>query len=199
MIGTQNIDNAILSSDAARFRAKTFSGSRSAQRQRTTQRISACNPLPEVGRTRYYFTINLPRCFCACDLGISAGFFAVVRKALAAPHGRGILENFTVQAAGVAQSAEHRFCKPRVESSSLSASSVIRQPARSPVDWSWSERESVRQTKGNHGNLAPSGWIPKRPKGPDCKSGGTAFAGSNPAPPMLLPIGMEADRQKIGL
>ena len=30
------------------------------------------------------------------------------------------------------------------------------------------------------------GWIPKRPKGPDCKSGGIAFAGSNPAPPMLI-------------
>jgi hypothetical protein len=35
------------------------------------------------------------------------------------------------------------------------------------------------------------GWIPKRPKGPDCKSGGTAFAGSNPAPPMSVSIGME--------
>ena len=29
-----------------------------------------------------------------------------------------------------------------------------------------------------------SGWIPKWLKGPDCKSGGIAFAGSNPAPPM---------------
>ncbi len=38
------------------------------------------------------------------------------------------------------------------------------------------------------------GWIPKRPKGPDCKSGGTAFAGSNPAPPMTIPIGMERVR-----
>ena len=26
------------------------------------------------------------------------------------------------------------------------------------------------------------GGIPERPKGPDCKSGGNAFAGSNPAP-----------------
>ena len=29
-----------------------------------------------------------------------------------------------------------------------------------------------------------SGWLPKWLKGPDCKSGGIAFAGSNPAPPM---------------
>src|SRR5262245_32691672 len=36
-----------------------------------------------------------------------------------------------------------------------------------------------------------NGWIPKRPKGPDCKSGGIAFAGSNPAPPMPVLMGME--------
>ncbi len=40
-----------------------------------------------------------------------------------------------------------------------------------------------------------NGWIPKRPKGPDCKSGGNAFAGSNPAPPMSIPIGMELDSE----
>src|SRR5262249_50768771 len=40
----------------------------------------------------------------------------------------------------------------------------------------------------------PSGWIPKRPKGPDCKSGGTAFAGSNPAPPILETAGGQRDR-----
>ena len=28
------------------------------------------------------------------------------------------------------------------------------------------------------------GGIPERSKGPDCKSGGTAFAGSNPASPI---------------
>src|SRR5438128_7322755 len=40
-------------------------------------------------------------------------------------------------------------------------------------------------------NQAPyiNGWIPKRPKGPDCKSGGTAFAGSNPAPPIPVARG----------
>jgi hypothetical protein len=31
------------------------------------------------------------------------------------------------------------------------------------------------------------GGIPERPKGPDCKSGGDAFAGSNPAPPTVSP------------
>src|SRR5262249_24762551 len=36
--------------------------------------------------------------------------------------------------------------------------------------------------------ITRDGWIPKRPKGPDCKSGGTAFAGSNPAPPNRLPL-----------
>ena len=86
----------------------------------------AYNLLPKVGRNRYYVTINLPRWGCARDQRILDRFFVVVRKGLAAMRGRGILENFTVQVAGVAQSAEHRFCKPRVESSSLSASSVIR-------------------------------------------------------------------------
>ena len=45
----------------------------------------------------------------------------------------------------------------------------------------------------NVGEAHGSGWIPKRPKGPDCKSGGNAFAGSNPAPPMSIPMGMELD------
>lgn len=31
-------------------------------------------------------------------------------------------------------------------------------------------------------NQQKNGGIPKRPKGADCKSVGTAFAGSNPAP-----------------
>ena len=30
------------------------------------------------------------------------------------------------------------------------------------------------------------GGIPEWPKGPDCKSGGSAFAGSNPAPAMIF-------------
>ena len=103
-------------------------------------------------------------------------------KSIATWWGRGILENFTVRAAGVAQSAEHRFCKPRVESSSLSASSAqaVAGKAFELVPAATSEA---------HWN----GWIPKRPKGPDCKSGGNAFAGSNPAPPMSIPMGMELD------
>ena len=32
------------------------------------------------------------------------------------------------------------------------------------------------------------GEIPERPKGSDCKSAGSAFAGSNPALPTLMPI-----------
>ena len=30
------------------------------------------------------------------------------------------------------------------------------------------------------------GGIPEWPKGPDCKSGGNAFAGSNPAPAIVI-------------
>ena len=37
----------------------------------------------------------------------------------------------------------------------------------------------VREKKVVEGSV---GGIPERPKGPDCKSGGNAFAGSNPAP-----------------
>ena len=83
--------------------------------------------------------------------------------------------------AGVAQSAEHRFCKPTVVSSTLTASSVEAgertrarvTPWHRLVPWAFARSLLIR-----------SGWIPKRPKGPDCKSGGTAFAGSNPAPPI---------------
>jgi PD-(D/E)XK nuclease superfamily protein len=32
-------------------------------------------------------------------------------------------------------------------------------------------------------SLLTAGGMPERPKGPDCKSGGFAYAGSNPAPP----------------
>ena len=45
------------------------------------------------------------------------------------------------------------------------------------------------------------GGIPERSKGPDCKSGGTAFAGSNPASPtasgiMVVVIGVIIDWAK---
>ena len=44
--------------------------------------------------------------------------------------------------------------------------------------------------------LVRAGWIPKWPKGPDCKSGGTAFAGSNPAPPTAGPSRNESPTRK---
>jgi hypothetical protein len=92
-----------------------------------------------------------------------------------------IVCDFTVRTAGVAQPVEHRFCKPRVVSSSLTASSAgNRDPACCVVGFA-----------GLYGEAGDFGWIPKRPKGPDCKSGGTAFAGSNPAPPMSRPIGLD--------
>ena len=34
------------------------------------------------------------------------------------------------------------------------------------------------------------GGIPERPNGPDCKSGGEAFAGSNPASPTFLLVSL---------
>jgi hypothetical protein len=96
--------------------------------------------------------------------------------------------------AGVAQPAELRFCKPRVVSSSLTASSAATRahpPGGTgeslPRDWTPAGRDAPRTT----GSDREHGWIPKRPKGPDCKSGGNAFAGSNPAPPMSLPTDMD--------
>jgi hypothetical protein len=83
--------------------------------------------------------------------------------------------------AGVAQLAEHRFCKPTVVSSTLTASSVAGVTTnRTGRRRNGAARRHIEVAT----RLLPSGWIPKRPKGPDCKSGGTAFAGSNPAPPM---------------
>ena len=38
-----------------------------------------------------------------------------------------------------------------------------------------------------------TGGVPERPKGPDCKSGGNAFAGSNPAPPIGMVQGWGRD------
>ena len=61
--------------------------------------------------------------------------------------------------------AELRFCKPAVVGSTPTASSVLK-----PV-----MALSLRQ--GNDGG------VPERPMGPDCKSGGNAFTGSNPVAP----------------
>ena len=61
--------------------------------------------------------------------------------------------------------AELRFCKPAVVGSTPTASSVLKFiVARALLEWD-------------------VGGVPERPMGPDCKSGGNAFAGSNPAAP----------------
>ena len=61
--------------------------------------------------------------------------------------------------------AELRFCKPAVVGSTPTASSVLK-----PV-----MAKSLRQ--------GDDGGVPERPMGPDCKSGGNAFTGSNPVAP----------------
>ena len=91
-----------------------------------------------------------------------------------------IVGNFTALVAGVAQSAEHRFCKPTVVSSTLTASSARADRGRRTDD---APDIAADRRDRRRGRAIRTGWIPKRPKGPDCKSGGTAFAGSNPAPP----------------
>ena len=53
-------------------------------------------------------------------------------KSLAIVWPNDIIGNFTALVAGVAQLAEHRFCKPKVVSSTLTASSVARGRRRSP-------------------------------------------------------------------
>jgi hypothetical protein len=97
-----------------------------------------------------------------------------MEKGLASYGAGGIFGNFTARVdAGVAQSAEHRFCKPTVVSSTLTASSGAA-----------ATRRAAQGRERSRGRGPFTGWIPKWPKGPDCKSGGTAFAGSNPAPPI---------------
>ena len=61
--------------------------------------------------------------------------------------------------------AELRFCKPAVVGSTPTASSVLKFVVARAL-----RRRDV-------------GGVPERPMGPDCKSGGNAFAGSNPAAP----------------
>ena len=83
--------------------------------------------------------------------------------------------------ASVAQSAEPRFCKPEVVGSSPTASFPRR------MGWPIGGRNGVGR-RVRAGQLVREsrlieGGIPERPKGPDCKSGGSAFAGSNPASP----------------
>ena len=100
-------------------------------------------------------------------------------KSLAnAGFGRYIWEFHGLLVAGVAQSAEHRFCKPTVVSSTLTASSGW-------SGWAPGGRWNTGRLGDRHRDgSSETGWIPKWLKGPDCKSGGYAFAGSNPAPPM---------------
>jgi hypothetical protein len=53
--------------------------------------------------------------------------------------------------------------------------------------------------EARNARLADPGGVPERSKGPDCKSGGSAFAGSNPAPAIVGPLGpWEADRAPDG-
>src|SRR5690242_1308484 len=63
---------------------------------------------------------------------------------------------------------------------------VRRQAARPPVLRGTSSRSSTRperqMAKRSPLDSMTVGGVPERSKGPDCKSGGSAFAGSNPAP-----------------
>jgi hypothetical protein len=111
---------------------------------------------------------------------LEGGISVALRKsACKRGFGRYIWKFHGLVVAGVAQSAEHRFCKPTVVSSTLTASSFLS---------SWASAFGRRITGGNidrhRDGSSETGWIPKWLKGPDCKSGGIAFAGSNPAPPM---------------
>src|SRR5690606_28300022 len=81
------------------------------------------------------------------------------------------------RAASVAQLAELRFCKPEVVGSSPTASSPMGEPFRFI-------RRPFLSDFGVSRVSIKRGGIPKWPTGPDCKSGGSAFAGSNPASPI---------------
>ena len=88
--------------------------------------------------------------------------------------------------ASVAQSAEPRFCKPEVVGSSPTASSpdvfVVSGCEHASI------RIRAKDTRRDRTSVEDrcDGGIPERSKGPDCKSGGTAFAGSNPASPNFI-------------
>ena len=81
--------------------------------------------------------------------------------------GRYICEFHGLSVAGVAQSAEHRFCKPTVVSSTLTASSDLSSWA-SAFGRRTRDDSAIRHLDGS----SETGWIPKWLKGPDCKSGG---------------------------
>jgi hypothetical protein len=149
--------------------------------------------LVETGNIRLRFCLWRPRCRCAWVALPASRSFRGARRSLATGAFGGILEIFTALVAGVAQPAEHRFCKPRVVSSSLTASSARANTQAGDGDLALRGR-SARARKKPKSEIARCGWIPKRPKGPDCKSGGTAFAGSNPAPPTRFEQGMERGR-----
>ena len=87
--------------------------------------------------------------------------------------------------ASVAQLAEPRFCKPEVVGSSPTASSpdVIESlHSNTPPSVGVARMRKTGETQFDHLRI---GGIPEWPKGPDCKSGGKAFAGSNPASPIF--------------
>ena len=64
----------------------------------------------------------------------------------------------------------------------LAALGTIRPGSVSPCA-ARGARAGLTSGSGTRVRRRPLGRIPKRSTGPDCKSGGIAFAGSNPAPP----------------
>ena len=67
---------------------------------------------------------EVPRWWCACCCPETQGRRGRGEKPCNAAPGGNMIGDFTAQTAGVAQPVEHRFCKPRVVSSSLTASSA---------------------------------------------------------------------------
>ncbi len=63
-----------------------------------------------------------------------------------------------------------------VDSGAEAARSSIASIENGPFDIEGSYDENVPPT------FARAGGVPERPKGPDCKSDGSAFVGSNPTP-----------------
>ena len=91
--------------------------------------------------------------------------------------------------ASVAQLAEQLICNQQVVGSSPSASSfglaATRPSGRCSGGFQKAQYGGGRRggaKAAGFGWVAPHGGLPKRSNGSDCKSDGSAFAGSNPAP-----------------
>src|SRR5262249_42683914 len=78
---------------------------------------------------------------------------------------------------------EHPLCKRVVAGSTPAASSTRLWRRRRQADGD--RRRTLEESRGE---------IPKWPTGPDCKSGGSAFAGSNPALPTNQGAQIRAER-----